>query len=314
MSPHGARSNAKYEVRLKGINMLSSMTGFASDGDELKGLSWQFEVKSVNGRGLDVRLHLPNGCEALEQPVRAAFKAHFARGNMQAGLTVRETGDSQKLVLDSALLTTLARKARILDRVQRRGAASAGAELLSMKGVQTSDKNSSEITVESECGVAILSTVNAVLTGLDAARRNEGRALFDIMTRIVSDMEAEVSDAAGTADAQPGQMMTRLKDRIEGLMGDARISEERLEQEVALMVAKADITEELDRLKAHLADAHKLLASKGATGRKLDFLSQELLREANTLGSKSASLEMTRHSLALKSLIDQFKEQAANVE
>lgn len=294
--------------------MLSSMTGFASQGDELNGLSWQFEVKSVNGRGLDVRLHLPGGCEDLEQPIRAAFKKRFSRGNMQTSLNIRESSDTQKISFDTVLLTTLARRTRMLDRQQRLGARTSAGDLLGMRGVQSSDRGSVEISAESDRGAAILATVESVLLALDNARKNEGSALKVILERIVSDMEAEVSMAANTADTQPAQMLARLRDRIEALMTDSRMSEERLEQEVAVLVAKADVTEELDRLKSHLADARKLLASKDAIGRKLDFLSQELLREANTLGSKAASLEMTRHSLALKSLIDQFKEQAANVE
>ena len=163
-------------------------------------------------------------------------------------------------------------------------------------------------------GKGILDAVGEAIEQLKRARQTEGQALLEIMERIVSDMEAVVIEAKATADVQPAQMMARLNERVTGLLSDSRISEERLEQELAILVSKADITEEVDRLSAHLVEARNLFNSGKAVGRKLDFLSQELLREANTLGSKSASLEMTRHSLALKSLIDQFKEQSANVE
>ena len=167
---------------------------------------------------------------------------------------------------------------------------------------------------DSDIGKGIMDAVGEAIEQLKRARQTEGQALLEIMERIVSDMEAVVVEAKAKADVQPAQMMARLNERVTGLLSDSRISEERLEQELAILVSKADVTEEVDRLSAHLVEARNLFKSGKAVGRKLDFLSQELLREANTLGSKSASLEMTRHSLALKSLIDQFKEQSANVE
>ena len=294
--------------------MLSSMTGFGSAQGDGSGRSWQIEVKSVNGRGLDLRLHLPPGCEGLETGIRAAFKSAFARGNMQVSLTLRDVGEGQRVSVDAGLLNALSRRARMLDRSNARGAKTSAGDLFALRGVISSDKASVEISSDSEVGKGILASVEEAIEHLKAARQNEGRALLDVLLRVVGDMEAIVDEAKVTADVQPAQMMARLNERVSSLLEDSRISEERLEQELAILVSKADVTEEIDRLSAHLEDARRLFNSDKAVGRKLDFLSQELLREANTLGSKSASLDMTRHSLALKSLIDQFKEQSANVE
>lgn len=294
--------------------MMSSMTGFASAAGEQGGVSWSFEVKSVNGRGLDVRLYLPPGCEKLEAGIRGRFKPLFSRGNMQANLQVRDRQDSGQVSVDTRLLTGLSRRARILDRQNRVEGGTRAADLFALRGVLSGEKSARDISEDDQVGKAILKSVDTCLNDLKTARQSEGKALQAVMIRIVDDMEAETRKAYATAEIQPGEMLSRLKARMAAILGDSRVSEERLEQELAILVTKADVTEEIDRLSAHFVDCRKLLASKSAIGRKLDFLSQELLREANTLGSKAASLEMTRHSLALKGLIDQFKEQAANVE
>lgn len=294
--------------------MVMSMTGFGRAADSNQTLSWQFEVKSVNGRGLDVRLHLPGGCEALESPIRALFKTEFARGNMQASLSLKDVGEEQSVQIDTRLLTSMARQARMLDRRSGAVGRTSSTDLLSLKGVISSEKVSREIGASDATGKAIIETVKEALKTLTDARRTEGEALKAALSRIVTEMTEIVKDARKTAGVQPAQLMSKLKARVGELLEDTRISEDRLEQEVALLVSKADVTEEIDRLDAHFAEALSLIASGMPIGRKLDFLSQELLREANTMGSKSASLDMTRHSLGLKSLIDQFKEQAANVE
>ena len=156
--------------------------------------------------------------------------------------------------------------------------------------------------------------MNEAIAQLHDARLREGDTLKTVLSRILAEMQAETVAAKQTGDTQPEQMKAKFRERANALLTDTKVSEERLEQEFAILITKADVTEEIDRLSAHIEEASRLLELGQPVGRKLDFLSQELLREANTLGSKSASLEMTRHSLALKSSIDQFKEQAANVE
>lgn len=294
--------------------MLSSMTGFAAESGETQNYSWHFEIKTVNGRGLDVRLHLPNGCEALEAPIRGVIKSFLSRGNAQVSLSLRETRDKSALQMDTALLTALARRARLLDRsLNGRGKVNS-VDLLSVKGVLTTERGSSEVSLPDSVQESVLETVKSALAKLVVARQTEGAELKAVLERVIRDMSGVVSEAVQTSEVQPGQISKRLNERVHALLEDSKFSEERLEQEVAILVTKADVTEEIDRLEAHLKEARQLIASDGPVGRKLDFLSQEMLREANTMGSKSASLEMTRHSLSLKSLIDQFKEQAANVE
>ncbi len=294
--------------------MLSSMTGFASATGETERYSWVFEVKSVNGRGLDVRLNLPTGCEKLEHPIRSLFKSKFARGNMQASLQLKDRSDEVNLSVDTRLLSSFARRARLLDRANSGRMKTTASELFALRGVVSGERASLDISPGGEAGKSVLATVTSALEQLADSRKTEGEALHAFLSRIVSDMAEETEKAKKTADVQPMNMMARLKERATGLLEDSRISEERLEQELAILVSKADVTEEVDRLSAHFVDARRLLDLGEPVGRKLDFLSQELLREANTLGSKAASLEMTRHSLALKSSIDQFKEQVANVE
>ena len=294
--------------------MLSSMTGFAAESGEIEGYSWHFEVKTVNGRGLDVRLHLPSGSETLEAPVRAAIKHHLSRGNVQASLSLRESRDRNPVQIDTGFLTSLSRRARILNRSFNGTSVINTAELMAIKGVISSDKAIQETGPSEAACEAVLASVNSALRKLVEARQTEGAALKVVLQRVVADMTTIVGEAIQTADTQPDQIKKRLQDRVEAILNESKLSDERLEQEVAILVTKADVTEEIDRLSAHLKEASQLLNAKGAIGRKLDFLSQEMLREANTMGSKSASLEMTRHSLSLKGLIDQFKEQAANVE
>ena len=294
--------------------MLSSMTGFGAESGECDGQSWHFDVKSVNGRGLDIRLHLPSGASALEGDIRSAIKAELARGNVQASLNLRDQRDQSGLTLNTSLLTGLARRARMLDRQSGKSAHSSAVDLLSVKGVISSDRSATDSAIDEATAGEVLATVKSALVKLKEARKTEGAALKSIMDRIISDMTDIVAEAQATADTQPAQIKARLQTKLTELLSDTQFNEDRLEQEVALLVTKADVTEELDRLSAHLKEASQLVSSGKPVGRKLDFLSQELLREANTLGSKSASLEMTRHSLSLKGLIDQFKEQAANVE
>lgn len=294
--------------------MLSSMTGFASVIGQNDQFSWSFEVKSVNGRGLDVRLNLPQGAEKLEQPIRALFKESFSRGNMQATLQIRDMSDGSSIKTNTRLLNALARQVRIMDRSNSGAPMFSSADLLNVRGVLSTDRASMDLAPDDGTGHHILADIKEALSQLEMARKREGEALHVVLSRIIKDMSQETDAALKTAEAQPAKMLERLKERVSAVLDDSRISDERLEQEVAILITKADVTEEIDRLTAHFEEARRLLSSKGASGRKLDFLSQELLREANTLGSKAASLEMTRHSLALKSLIDQFKEQSANVE
>ena len=279
------------------MTRLSSMTGFASAG----GPGWSWEARSVNHRGLDLRLRLPSGRDGLEPEVRQAVQARFERGSVTVELRFEQATGRQRYRVDEAWLDELA------DVAARRGGGDV-AGLMALRGViEAADPGPDERN-----GAALLATLEEALDGLMEARRTEGRALGAALDAHLHAMRAQARAARQAAASQPAALRDRLAAAVAAL--DADLPEERLAQEVALLAAKADVREELDRLDAHLGAAAALLASGEAVGRKLDFLCQEIHREANTLGSKSADLDLTRTVLELKAVLEAFREQARNVE
>lgn len=296
---------------------LSSMTGFAREGGSLAdGSSFIWELRSVNGRGLDVRLRLPNGYDAIETPLKEAAARVLKRGNVNATLTVkREERGGARLTPDPAALEQALRIA--LDLAARiPGAPPPRAEaLLTLPGVLRAETSEPDEAEEEAKRSAVAAAFARALDGLVASRRAEGAKLAEILG-VLLDEVAALRDAAATEAAdQPALHAARLRESLAALLeGERRVPEERLAQEVALLATKSDVREELDRLSAHIAEARRLLASGDAVGRKLDFLTQEFVREANTLCSKSASTALTRIGLDLKAAIERLKEQSANVE
>lgn len=296
---------------------LSSMTGFAREGGTLAdGSSFLWELRSVNGRGLDVRLRLPGGFDALEAPLKEATARLLKRGNVSATLTVkREERATPRLTpdptaLDQALKVALDLAARIP------GAAPPRAEaLLTLPGVLRSEIVEPDEAEEEAKRTAIAGAYAKALDGLIASRRAEGEKLAAILAVLLDEVAALHGLATTEAADQPALHLARLRESLAALLeGERRVPEERLAQEVAMLATKSDVREELDRLSAHIAEARRLLASGDAVGRKLDFLTQEFVREANTLCSKSSSIPLTRIGLELKAAIERLKEQSANVE
>lgn len=291
-----------------------SMTGFAEAHGSRDGARWRWEVKSVNGRGLDVRLRTPQGFDGLEPAARTLAGERFKRGSLQAALTF-ELGESARgLRVDPAALASAIRIAR--EVAAETGLTPARIDgLLALKGVIVQDD---VIPVdERERGARdaqILETLATAFDALTRARATEGHKLSTVLTGQIDEIARLTADAAGLAAAQPGALRDKLAAQIKDLLAGGTLPEDRLAQEVALLAVKADIREELDRLSAHVQEARALMASGEAVGRKLDFLSQEFNREANTLCSKSSDIALTRVGLALKAVIDQFREQAQNVE
>ncbi|WP_246522147.1 YicC/YloC family endoribonuclease [Neoroseomonas terrae] len=296
---------------------LSSMTGFARDGGTLPdGTSFLWELRSVNGRGLDVRLRLPNGFDTLEAPLKEATGKALKRGNVSATLIIkREERTPPRLTpdpvaLDQALRIALDLAARIPGAPAPRAEA-----LLTLPGVLRAESTEPDEAEEEAKRAAIAAGYAKALQGLDASRRGEGAKLADILA-VLLDEVAALRDAAATEAAdQPALHLARLRESLAALLeGERRVPEERLAQEVAMLATKSDVREELDRLSAHIEEARRLLTSGDAIGRKLDFLTQEFVREANTLCSKSSSIPLTRIGLDLKAAIERLKEQSANVE
>ena len=298
------------------MTSLSGMTGFGRAGGEAEWGSWTWEAKSVNGRGLDVRVNVPGGFEGLDQAVKKYASTLFTRGNMQVGLRIEIANGAGVAVDEAALLAVIAafEKANQGERAKNEALAT----LMTVKGVvETGGGSHAALRVlgqDQALRAELQKNAEAALAELKGSRLEEGASLCGIMTELLDEMAMQKGEAEKSAEEQSALVKTRLEARLKELELEDAVDAERLATEVAILAAKADVREELDRLGAHIETGRGLLASGEPVGRKLDFLAQELNREANTLCSKSASLTLTNAGLALKTLIDQFKEQAANVE
>ncbi|HVG52636.1 MAG TPA: YicC/YloC family endoribonuclease [Xanthobacteraceae bacterium] len=292
---------------------LSSMTGFARSHGVSGPYSWTWEIKSVNSKGLDIRLRLPPGWDAIEPIVRARASEAVTRGALQATLMVERTGVAPIVRINEPVL------AAVLETLKRVGA-QVNADpprldgILAIKGVvEVAEAQESE-DERRAAEVAAVAGFGAALQSLAEMRQHEGAALGKILNGRLD----EIAGLAARADAAPGRkadaIRQRLSEQIAVLMESGRFDQDRLYQEALLLASKADIREELDRLSAHVAQARKLLSSGGAIGRRLDFLSQELNRESNTLCAKSNDTELTTTGLELKTVVEQFREQVQNLE
>lgn len=291
-----------------------SMTGFAEANGSRDGARWRWEAKSVNGRGLDVRLRTPPGFESIEPAAKTLAAERFKRGSIQVQLTF-EAGDAARaLKIDAAALAAAVRIAR--EVAAETGLAPARIDgLLALKGVIVQDEALPiEAPARAMRDAAIIETLATAFDALVRARATEGGKLHAVLGAQIADIERLTREASALAAAQPQALRDKLAVQVQEMLLGSGISEDRLAQEAALLAVKADIREELDRLRAHVHEAHLLMQSSDAVGRKLDFLSQEFNREANTLCSKSSDIALTRIGLALKATIDQFREQAQNVE
>jgi uncharacterized protein (TIGR00255 family) len=290
------------------------MTGFAEAPGANGTLRWRWEVKSVNGRGLDLRLRMPPGFDSVEPAARMLAGERFRRGNIQATLNLEPQENARGLRIDAAALSAAVRLAKEI--AAETGLAPARVDgILALKGVIVQDDVVAlDAPARAARDAAILESLAYAFEALAKARRTEGAKLAHVMQGQVRDIANLTEEAGRLAASQPEALRERLQTQIKDLIGSVPVSEDRLAQEVALLAAKADVREELDRLIAHTQEARALIGSGDGVGRKLDFLAQEFNREANTLCSKSADVVLTRVGLALKAAIDQFREQAQNVE
>lgn len=292
---------------------LASMTGFAEARGAHGGLKWRWEARSVNGRGLDVRLRMPPGFEGIEASARMLAAERFKRGSIQAVLTAAADESGRGFRVDAA---ALADAVRIAKRVaEDTGLSPARVDgLLALRGVVVQDDMAAlDDEARMKRDAALLESLASAFDALVSARTTEGAKLKTILSSQVDEIEARTREARTVAATQPAALRERLMTQIGELMSGP-LPEERIAQEVALLAARADLREEMDRLEAHCQEARALIGGKDASGRKLDFLAQEFNREANTLCSKAADIQLTRIGLALKAVIDQFREQVANVE
>ena len=290
---------------------LQSMTGFAAVDGSHGEATWSWSLKSVNGKSLDVRWRMPSRMDSLEGTLKKTLQGQIARGSISANLQLDLPGARSEVQVNLDALDRLARVAR-----RRDGREPDTATLLSLPGVLETRSSSLSEQEQTALNDAVLESFSVAAKALRLARLTEGAQLYRILSGLMDQIEGYTNDAEPLAEAVTLAMAERLSTLAADLATKAgtAIPEERLAQEAAVLATKADVREELDRLRAHIVSARELLSSGQPAGRKLDFLTQEFMREANTLCSKAGSMELTNIGLALKSVVDQFKEQVANVE
>jgi uncharacterized protein (TIGR00255 family) len=293
---------------------MKSMTGFGRAEGALGAASWYVEMRSVNGRGLDLRFRLPPGCDSLEPRFREALQKQLARGNLQLTAQLEKAASAPEIRLnEAALAQVVAAATRVRELTGGPPASTEG--LLALRGVlEVADRTESEAEQAARLD-AMFATFETALAAFIANRAAEGSRLAAILSAEVDEIETLVAKVAVSPARTPDAIGRRLADQIARLTGaGGTFDAERLHQEAVLIATRADVEEELQRLGVHIAAARDLLADEAAVGRKFDFLTQEFNREANTLCSKANDPEISRCGLAMKVLIDQMREQVANVE
>jgi uncharacterized protein (TIGR00255 family) len=290
---------------------LSSMTGYARGAGEIADQSFVWEARSVNGKGLDLRLRLPSGFEALEVPAREMLGQRLKRGNVAVGLQLARRQGGAALEVDEDLLDALA------DLCRARGQEPDIAALLAVRGVlrEPSEEERASPAEDEGLRTGLLDALADTLDQLCDMRLAEGARIATMLHDRLGEIETLVDEAEALAAARIPATQVRLEEQLTALLqARAPVSEDRLAAELALLAVKGDVREETDRLRAHIEAARTLIEEDGAVGRKLDFLAQEFNREANTLCSKSGDVTLTRVGLALKAAVDQLREQVQNVE
>jgi uncharacterized protein (TIGR00255 family) len=295
--------------------MLKSMTAFAARQGQGDGLSWAWEMRGVNGKGLDLRLRVPDWIEGLEAGLRAAISKACARGNVTLTLRLTREERGAGVQLNTAQLdTVLQAMAEVEARAMEAGvtlAPATAADLLGLRGVLETESG-----VEDSAALAkvLLADAAPLIADFAAMRAAEGRALQEVLEAQLSEIARLTEAAAEAAEARRPEIEKNFKTALQRVLTDRATDEARVAQELAVMAVKLDVTEEIDRLRAHVAAARTLIEEGSPVGRKLDFLAQEFNREANTLCSKAQNTGLTAIGLELKTVIDQMREQIQNVE
>ena len=297
--------------------MTNSMTGFAAAKGATGDWSWGWDIRAVNARGLDVRLRLPDWIEGLEQMLRPIVQKSVVRGNVSLSLRVQSVRAEGAVQINAdALARALEMIGNVEATAQGRGVSltpATAADVLMVRGVLESAVGDTSDTTP--LSAALKAALPQLLKAFNEMRQAEGKVLHGVLSQQVDRIETLTSDAAAMAAERLEQMQANLRENLARVLDNAEGSDpDRVAQELALLAVKSDVTEEIDRLGAHVKAARHLLASKDAVGRKLDFLTQEFNREANTLCSKAQSSDLTAIGLDLKAVIDQMREQVQNVE
>jgi len=291
------------------------MTGFARDTADFADWSWAWELKSVNAKGLDIRLRTPTGFDGLEQVARGRLSKLFNRGNITVGLMLKRSSADAGYKVNHGHLNALLDVATDLQSRTSGTAPLSIDGMLALRGVIEADDDDMDEATRANLQKSLLESLDVAAKALVADRAQEGAQLSVVLTEFIDKLNDLTGQASASAESQPAIIRARLNDQIAQIMEDvSQIDAGRLEQEVAVLMTKADIREEIDRLQAHITSARDLMTGGGAVGRRLDFLCQELNREANTICSKAHETALTRIGLDMKATIEQFREQVQNIE
>lgn len=295
---------------------LASMTGFARASGEAGPVHWTWELRSVNGKGLDIRVRIPTGLEGLEPKIKEWASKLLKRGSVNIGLSMkRDQSEATLAINETALDAVLSAVDLLRTRMPDLPPPSLDG-ILAQKGVFEFQEPEDDDDFKKELHAALLTTLDAALLDLVDMRHTEGGAI----TKLLSDQLSRIEDLTAAAEVLPARKPEAIKARLAAQIAEllesssGQFDEQRLHQEAVLLATRADIREELDRLVAHVKAARDLVSGGGAVGRRLDFLAQEFNREANTLCSKSNDVELTAIGLDLKAVIDQMREQIQNLE
>lgn len=293
---------------------LSSMTGFGRAEGHFETYSWTWEIRSVNGKTLDIRVRIPSGLDAMDQHIKNTLKNHIARGNVNVSLQLQKESSDPALNINEDALNQLVNAAKEAAKKHDLPMPSID-RLLSIRDVVAiSDMPEDDETIDARDGALKTSFLTAVESFKDS-RNQEGEATFGMLSNILDEFEKLLEEAEKVAATQPHEIKKRFEEKVGALIDNIQgFEQERVTQEVVILATKADVKEETDRLRAHISSARTLLRKSGPVGRKLEFLSQEFNRETNTLCSKSSDITLTNIGLSLKAAIDQFREQILNVE
>ncbi len=298
---------------------IASMTGFARSNGSLQtaeeNINWMWEIKTVNGKSFDMKTKLPSGYEDLAMAIKNIAASYINRGSVSAMLEINSETNAKKVKIDADLLQKLTEEALVLsEKYSGKIAQPRASELMSLRGVIELEEAQLSESEKETLRDKILADFTDLCSKLKEDRENEGQKIKSALETILNKITIIVADIEKTADALPAKIKEKLHEMLKQYAADVQVSEDRIAQEIVFLVTRADIREEIDRLKAHIKTAGQLLNSGEAVGRRLDFLCQELNREANTTCSKSADIAITDWGMELKSLIEQFREQVQNIE
>jgi uncharacterized protein (TIGR00255 family) len=293
---------------------LSSMTGFARSHGASGPYTFEWELKSVNAKGFDLRMRLPPGWDELEALAKKRAGELLSRGTVYANLTVKRTGAAQVIQINEDVLASIVRVAgELAARIDAVAPSIDG--LLGIKGVIEVVEPESNEDEDKAARVAVAAALEQALNDLVQMRQREGATLGQILIQRMDEIEALAKKAEAAPGRKPEAVRARLAEQVAALLETSeRFDADRLNQEALLIAAKADIREELDRIASHVSQVREMIGKGGPVGRRLDFLAQEFNREVNTCCSKSNDIELTNTGLEMKSVVEQFREQVQNLE